>query len=55
LSDLEINKGVELLLRRRKPEPKPTFQVGFDRSIAAFRRHVTVKFGFSIDIKRKIQ
>ena len=54
LSDLEINKGVELLLRR-KTKPKPTFQIGFDKYIAAFRRHMNVKFNFSIDIQRKVQ
>ena len=43
----EINRGVELLLRnrRRRPKPKPTFQLKF----SLFNREIT----FYLDIKKK--
>ena len=45
-SNTEINKGVELLLRnRRKPKPKPTFQLKFN----FFKREIT----FTINISKK--
>ena len=43
---LEINRGVELLLRNRRKKPKPkTFQVKF----SFFNREITL----SLDIKKK--
>ena len=43
---LEINRGVELLLRNRRKEPQPkTFQVEF----SFFGREIT----FYLDIKKK--
>ena len=43
---LEINRGVELLLRNRRKKPKSqTFQVKF----SFFNREIT----FSLDIKKK--
>ena len=43
---LEINKGVELLLRNRRKKPKPkTFQVKF----SFFRREIIL----SLDINKK--
>jgi len=43
----EINRGVELLLRnrRKKPKPKPTFQLKF----SFFNREIT----FYLNIKKK--
>ena len=43
---LEINRGVELLLRNRRKKPKPkTFEVKF----SFFNKEIT----FSLDIKKK--
>ena len=46
-NNTEINKGVELLLRnrRKKPKPKPTFQLKF----SFFNREIT----FYLNIKKK--
>ena len=46
-SNTEINKGVELLLRnrRRKPQPKPTFQL----KLGLFGREIT----FTLNITKK--
>ena len=52
----EINRGVELLLRRRKkPEPeKPkTFQVKFGNLIALWNREIIFHFNFYLDIRKK--
>ena len=51
-SELQINRGVELLLRNRRkrsPEPK-TFQVKFGKMISLFRRefHFFIEFHFDI-------
>ena len=48
---LEINRGVELLLRnrRRKPERPKTFQVKFGNLFSFFMREITL----SLDIKKK--
>ena len=52
---LEINRGVELLLRnRRKPQPKPkTFQVKFGNMISFFKREIVFHFNFYLDIRKK--
>ena len=52
---LEINRGVELLLRnRRKPRPKPkTFQVKFGNLIALWNKEIIIHFDFYIDIRNK--
>jgi len=52
---LEINRGVELLLRnRRKPQPKPkTFQVKFGNLIALWKREIVFHFDFYLDIRKK--
>ena len=52
---LEINRGVELLLRnRRKPQPKPkTFQVKFGNLIALWNREIVIHFDFYLDIRKK--
>ena len=47
---LEINRGVELLLRNRRKESKShTFQVKF----SFFNREITFHFNFYLDIKKK--
>tara|TARA_E500000331_G_scaffold4222_1_gene4185 strand:+ start:1277 stop:1483 length:207 start_codon:yes stop_codon:yes gene_type:complete len=53
--ELQINRGVELLLRnRRRTPPKPkTFQIKFGNLIALFNREVVFHFDFYLDIKKK--
>ena len=53
--ELQINRGVELLLRnRRRPQPKPkTFQIKFGNLISLFNREVVFHFDFYLDIKKK--
>ena len=51
---LEINRGVELLLRnRRKAEPPKTFQVKFGKLIALWNREIVFHFNFYLDIRKK--
>jgi len=51
---LEINRGVELLLRnRRKPEPLKTFQVKFGKLIALWNREIVFHLNFYLDIRKK--
>ena len=50
----EINRGVELLLRRRrKPEKPKTFQVKFGKLIALWNREIVFHFNFYLDIRKK--
>ena len=50
----EINRGVELLLRRRrKPDPPKTFQVKFGNMISFFKREIVFHFNFYLDIRKK--
>ena len=50
----EINRGVELLLRRReKPEPPKTFQVKFGNLIALWNREIVFHLNFYLDIRKK--
>ena len=50
----EINRGVELLLRRRrKPEKPKTFQVKFGKLIALWNRENIFHFNFYLDIRKK--
>ena len=52
---LEINRGVELLLRnRRRIKPKPkTFQVKFGNMFSFFRREIHFYFEFHLDVRKK--
>ena len=52
---LEINRGVELLLRnrRRKPEAPKTFQVKFGNLFSFFNREIVFHFNFYLDIRKK--
>ena len=50
----EINRGVELLLRRRrKPEKPKTFQVKFGNMISFFKREIVFHFNFYLDFRKK--
>ena len=52
--ELHINRGVELLLRRReKPEPPKTFQVKFGNLIALWNREIVFHLNFYIDLRKK--
>ena len=54
-SELQINRGVELLLRnRRKKSEKPkTFQVKFGKMISLFQREFHFFIDLHFDIKKK--
>ena len=50
----EINRCVELLLRRRKPpEKSKTFRVKFGNLIALWNREIVFHFDFYLDIRKK--
>ena len=53
--ELQINRGVELLLRnRRRTPPKPkTFQIKFGNLIALFNREIVFHFDLYLDIRKK--
>ena len=52
---LEINRGVELMLRNKKVkkrrEPK-SFQFIFGQMVSFFKREIHIYIEFSLDIKR---
>ena len=49
----QIDRGAELLLRRRrKPEPK-TFQVKFGKMISCLKREFNLSFDIIFDIKKE--
>ena len=54
-SHININRGVELLLRnrRKKPEPPKTFQVKFGKMVSLFRREIVFHLNFYLDIRKK--
>ena len=50
----EINRGVELLLRRRRqPEKAKTFRVKFGNLIALWNREIVFHFDIYLDIRKK--
>ena len=53
--DTHINRGFELLLRRRrkKPEPPKTFQIKFGKMVALFRREIVFQLNLYLDIRKK--
>ena len=54
---LEINKGVELMLRNKKKlvrrEPK-SFQFKFGQMVSFFKREIHFYFEFSLDIRKGV-
>ena len=52
---LEINRGVELLLRnrRKKQEAPKTVQVKFGNLFSFFNREIVFHFNFYLDIRKK--
>ena len=55
--ELEINKGVELMLRNKKKivrrEPK-SFQFKLGQMVSLFKREINIYFDFSIDIRKGV-
>ena len=55
--DIEINKGVELMLRNKKKlvrrEPK-SFQFKFGQMVSFFKREIHIYFEFSLDIRKGV-
>ena len=50
---LEINRGVELLLRNRRKQTKPkTFQVKFGKLISLWNREIVFHFNVYLDIRK---
>ena len=51
---LDINRGVELLLRnrRRKPERSKTLQVKFGKLISLWNREIVFHFNVYLDIRK---
>ena len=50
---LEINRGVELLLRNKRRVQKPkTFQVKFGNMVSFFNREIEFYLDFHLDIKK---
>ena len=53
---LQINRGVELLLRNRrkdKPEKPKTFQVKFGNLFSFWKREIVFHLNFYLDIRKK--
>ena len=51
---LQINRGVELLLRKRRKKTVPkTFQVKFGKFLSFFNREVEFYFNFYLDFRKK--
>jgi hypothetical protein len=47
--NLDVNRGVELILRRKKPEKK-TYLLCFEKMVSLFQREITIYFKFSLNI-----
>ena len=50
---LEINRGVELLLRNRRKQRPKTFQVKLGKLIAIWNTEIVFHFHFYLDIRKK--
>ena len=51
---LQINRGVELLLRKRrnKPDKTKTFQVKFGKLVSLWNREIVFHFNVYLDIRK---
>jgi hypothetical protein len=47
-----INRGVELVLKRRTPNKK-TFLICFEKMVSLFSREITIYFNFSLKIGKQ--
>lgn len=57
LSDIEINRGIELLLnggkQKEQPKPKPeTFKVVLDKTVSFLRREIKFYFKVSLNLSK---
>jgi hypothetical protein len=51
--ELHINRGVELLLRKKTNSKNPkTFEINFGKMVSILKRKITIYFQFSFDIKK---
>jgi hypothetical protein len=50
-NNLDINRGFELVLRRKPPEKK-TFLLGFEKMISLFSKEISIYFKFSLDVRK---
>jgi hypothetical protein len=51
--ELHINRGVELLLRKKtNPKNPKTFEINFGKMVSILKRKITIYFEFSFDIKK---
>ena len=46
-----MNRGIELILRRRKPRKK-TFSFCFDKVVSFFKKEVSISLNFSFDVRK---
>jgi hypothetical protein len=46
----DINRGVELIIRRKKPKKK-TFSFSLTKMVSFFKKEITIFLDFSFDIK----
>lgn len=51
-SNIPLNRGVELVLRRRVPNKK-TFSICFERMVPLFKKEITIYFNFSFDVGKQ--
>ena len=53
--ELQINRGVELLLRnrRKRPDQPKTFQIKFGKMVSLLRREIVFHLNFYLDIRKK--
>jgi hypothetical protein len=49
---LPVNRGVELILKRRIPNKK-TFSICFEKVVSFFKREITIYFNFSLNIGKQ--
>lgn len=52
----KINKGVELMLRRkrrREPPEEPKFIIKVGKMVSIFRKELAIYFEFSLDLRDK--
>jgi|TARA_A100001388_G_scaffold55529_1_gene38206 hypothetical protein len=57
LSDIKINRGIELLLnggkKKEQPKPKPeTFKVVLDKTVSFLRREIKFYFKISLNVSK---
>ena len=52
---IPLNRGVELLLRKKKPQKNNVILFQFGKLLNLFKREITVYFEFSLDIRKPKQ